>query len=175
MRSASPFYCEGNLSVAGSKNAVIRDFATDKSYNWAAVEYDNPGTLGTILRAQEVPESGVLEIPLPEHYSRLGADPVAFLSPAGPLGDGPPAYAYFEGWDEEEPVLVVVGASGKYNILVNFVRVDLPEWEHEFVDESWDNVDDDGVELVLAEREAYVEQDHRDRLARYNPHKDISN
>lgn len=169
IRSASPHYCEGNLSVAGSKNAIIRDFVSDKSYNWAAVEYDNPGTLGTIIRAQEVPADGELRIPLPDYYSRMASDPVAFLSPAGPLGEGQPAYAYFEGWDDEKPVLVVVGAPGRYNILVNMVRIDLPDWRHEVVDDSWDKIDDiDGSAFMnRIETEAHVEYDHRERLTRY--------
>jgi hypothetical protein len=136
----SPTVVQANFSVQSgySKNAEILDITSGKTYRWAAVEFDNPGTLGTILRDVEIGDDGILVIDLPDHYCHMGEMPAAFVTPTSkPEGDGQ-AYAYATGWEECEPELILEGPKGTYNVMLTFVRLDVTDWQHEFVNEDYE-------------------------------------
>lgn len=123
----------GNFSATGSKNARIRDPGDDTTdWMFAAVEFDNPGTLGTILRDIEVPASREIRVPIPAHFSRIGDSPTVLVSPSAEPTPGPAPYAFATGWNTDNPEIVVRGAQGSYNVVLLFIRTDpgVEGWNH---------------------------------------------
>lgn len=125
----------GNFDVTGTKNACIADpDAPHRAYRFAAVEADEAGVLVKRFRNIAVGPSKETRIAVPEHFARIGADPMVFATHAtAPNASDPRGpWAYVEGWDTGNPEVVLRAPQGTYHLLLTFCRADAAAdgWEH---------------------------------------------